>query len=125
MIALADGKERNAASVCLFDAARDCLADHDLAEPGTAIKDHERPIMADDRCVLVRIDPPRFPLGEIGRQHSDAVAVMAGEAGLNEVIGDDTCLIGRTAGGDQRATRNVSQFGVVQEERRQVFNPLF
>ncbi len=65
---------------------------HDLAVAELPVADQERPLVLDQADVAVREQRPFGQVLDIGRQHADAVAVVAFQIGLDQVAGDDGAL---------------------------------
>jgi hypothetical protein len=67
---------------------------------------------------LVRFDLAAFKIAQIGRDHPDAVAVVALQIGLEEVAGDDFGLaLGAARGGENPAAYAVQLAGIDQQHQ--------
>ena len=72
------------------------MRDH-LAVAGTRVPDRDRAGVGDDLRRLVDLQRAGLEVAHIGDEHPDAMAVMAAQIRLDQMIGNDRRLLGRTA----------------------------
>ena len=77
-----------------IDGPFDRLAGDHLAVAGMRVPDRDRAGIGDDLRLLVRLQGAALEIPDIGDQHADAVAVMAAQIGLDQMVGDDLGLRG-------------------------------
>src|SRR5262249_14725776 len=74
------------------------VARYHLAVAIASVPDREIPALAHHLRHLVRNQRARFEIPHVMREHPDAVAVVAGQIGVDEMIGDDLRLRRAAAG---------------------------
>jgi hypothetical protein len=82
--------------------------DH-LAVAAVALDGRQRAGLHHDRAAPVGLQHALADVGGVGRQHADAVAVMAGEVRGDEIVGDDAGLARVAAECLQRRDREAGQ----------------
>ena len=82
-----------------LDRPLDRLARDHLAVAGMRIPDRDRAGVRDDLRLLVGLQRAGLEIPDIGDQHADAMAVMAAQIGLDQMVGDDGGLRRRAAAG--------------------------
>ena len=103
---------RDALGLGGVDAPLHGLASDDLAVTVLAIPDGEGAVLADDGGLMVRLEVAGFQRLHVGREHHDAMAVMAREVGADQVIGHRVRLVLAAAAGAQKLQGDIVQLGV-------------
>ena len=101
--------ERHAMLARPRDANGHGLASQHLADADPAVEHHDRAPVADDANATAQFEPPLAHRRHIVRQHADAVRVMAGQVGVDEVAGDGGGLFGVAAGAAANGLRKGAQ----------------
>src|SRR6185312_3693335 len=91
------------------------LARDDLAVARMRIPYRDGPRIRDDLRCLVRFQCAGLEIAHIGDEHADAMAVMAAQVRLHQVLGDDGGFGGRTAAGCHDAVGQRKQFRVIDD----------
>ena len=90
------------------------MRDH-LAVAGPRVPDRDRAGVRDDLRRLVDLQRAGLEVAHIGDEHPDAVAVMAAQVRLDQMIGNERRLIGRTAACGDDAVGECTQPGVIDD----------
>ena len=116
MMRVAQRDDRDPGLARLGDADHRRLARGDLAPGALAVIDDQRAVLADDAALAVGDDGAAREMLQIVRDQADAVAVVAAQIGLDQVVGDDAAPRRRSlpAASKTRSAMPV-QFGVVDQ----------
>jgi hypothetical protein len=115
MVRVAQGDDRDAGVARLGDPDHCRFARGNLAPGARAVVDDQRPVLADDAPLAIGEDGAVGEMVQIVRDQTDAVAVMAAQIGLDQVVGDDARLVRVTAGRGEDAGCNAVQLCVVYQ----------
>ena len=99
--ALADGDDADSGAACFADGEIEGFEADDLAKAPAAFDDGEGVGLVHDGDVLADGDVAGLHPVDVFGDTEDAVRVVAGEVGVDEVLGDDAGFIGFDAGGDE------------------------
>ena len=115
MVRVAQAIHCNAVLPGRADRPFDRLARDHLAIAGMRIPHRDRAGIGDNLGRLVDLQRACLEVAHIGDQHADAMAVMATQIGLDQVLGHDRGFRGRAAAGRDDAIGKREQFGVVDD----------
>ena len=93
VVRVAQGDDCDPGLARLGDAEQRRFARRDLAPGALAVIDDQRAVLADDASLAVGDDGTVCEMLQIVRDQPDAVAVMAAQIGLDQVVGDDLRLV--------------------------------
>ena len=115
MVRIAQPVHRDAMLLRGLDRPFDRLMRDHLAVAGPRVPDRDRAGVGDDLRRLVGLQRAGLEVAHIGDQHPDAVAVMAAQIGLDQMIGNERRLVGRTAARRDDAVGKRTQSGVIDD----------
>ena len=115
MMRVAQRDDRDPGLARLGDADHHRLARGDLAPGALAVIDDQGAVLADDAALAVGEDRAAREMLQIVRDQPDAVAVVAAQIGLDQVVGNELRLVGLTAGSFEDAQHDPVQFRMVDQ----------
>ena len=66
-----------------------------LTHSTLAVDDQQRAAVGHDRNALIELKLARFQRAHVREHHADAVRVVAGQIGADQVVGDELCFVRR------------------------------
>ena len=112
---VAQGHDRNPGLARLGDPEHHRFPRGDLAPGALAVIDDQRPILADHAPLAVGDDGAVGEMLQIIRDQADAMAVVAAQIGLEQVVGDEARLLGLAPGRFKDAQCHPVQIRVVDQ----------
>src|SRR6185369_9772816 len=96
---------------------------HHLAVAHLPVADEERPVVADHLQMAVELELPFLDVAHVHRDHADAVAVVALQIGLDQVVGHGARLALLAARRLQQRRDGRAQFLVLDDDVLHVSSP--
>src|SRR2546421_11321152 len=105
------GERHHARAVALgaLDGHQRRLEADDLTVALIAVEHEQCPAVEPGFRMAIRVQPAFEQCLDVARRHTDAVRVMAGEVGSDEIVGDELCLACFAAAGHDNFTDRAGQ----------------